>query len=555
MITNLLNEEIAKKFKLNANFDDEEFKRLARKEDLRFNGDMSKTVRRIRDAVHIHNDDTFKNNYIGIKVILDDPVNIKSNLLERLKIAKEQNDEEKIKKAEEKIILKDYFTKVAKLEGKAIRELFEEKTKLKLENESEPIAQEEPKQEELIQEETRTQEEQKTEVKEMIIGQNVAEQIHNKIKAFSEEISKKNRKAEPKQKLENITTLKEKVEVSIRILQENANKTTEFKKANRYLNDKSKELDKQIRILREKIQNIIEEPKKEELKEQPVEETKQEIPATKIELIQKCKQKIEDCFKEINELPQENLIIDHEDWRIKKEIDLEKKALEQIPNIIESFDQACKSDCLEEQNKKYEQLIQIFEENFETINIHHSKKLRIFKRAFVKMLIILDVSETNKICLKQHIFSNLPKMQNNASLTNTKEMIKENIQNPKILLLPMPKTLILRGLPQKPKELTQQYNNMQNIQNNACLTKIQEVIQEKVTTPEIEENKGFKTSLQVINNITRIQENPKQPDKIKHTFKLLRTLRKENKKVAKTMKKTLRYILREATKKRTIKGV
>lgn len=433
MITNLLSEEIAKKFKLNANFDDEEFKRLARKEDLRFSGDMSKTVRRIRDAVHFHNDDVFNNHYMGIKFILDEPENIKRNLLWRLEEAKEQNDEKWIKKIEEDLILKDYFTKVAKLEGKAVRELLKEKTKFKLENESEPITQEEPK------------------------------------------------KEDPK--------------------------------------------------------------------------PKQEIPATKIELIQKCKQKIEDCFKEINELPQENLIIDPEDWRIKKEIDLEKKALEQIPNIIESFDQACKSDCLEEQNKKYEQLIQIFEENFETINIYHSKKLRIFKRAFVKMLIILDVSETNKICLKQHIFSNLPKMQNNASLTNTKEMIKENIQNPKRLLLPMPKTLILRGLPQKPKELTQQYNNMQNIQNNACLTNIQEVIKENITTHEIEENKCFKTSLQVINNITRIQENPKQPDKIKHTFKLLRTLRKENKKVAKTMKKTLRYILREATRKRILEGV
>lgn len=718
MITNLLSEEIAKKFKLNANFDDEEFKRLARKEDLRFSGDMSKTVRRIRDAVHFHNDDVFNNHYMGIKFILDEPENIKRNLLWRLEEAKEQNDEKWIKKIEEDLILKDYFTKVAKLEGKAVRELLKEKTKFKLENESEPITQEEPKQEELIQEE------QKTEVKEMIIGQNVAEQIHNKIKAFSEEISKKNRKAEPKQKLENITTLKEKVEVSIRILQENANKTTEFKKANRYLNDKSKELDKQIRILREKIQNIIEEPKKEELKEQPVEETKQEdiktieelqeeyreylkqeieeekkevtyfiesveeaktdmktkspqeslemfkwlnynaenyievfteedreklekcqeemkeiiktlskllgveyidpieekekeikafeeeqnkiynkfktvleeaeelsnnfdntkyieirqkldkIPkneyvnkpkfkdiirelvevnnklvrqkneeeakkqinkdvfneedikkynlkpniskevlmlpapnqertAQKIESINNCKQIIEDCFKEIRELPIENQNIDPEDWRIIRAVNLEKKPLEKIPEIIEIFRNACNSENIEEQNKIFDQLLKIFEDHYKNIRQPFSKKLKIFKRAFVKMLIILDISKNNQICLKeQHIFINNPKIQNNACLTNTQEVIKGNI-----------------------------------------------------TTYEIEENKGFKTSLQVINNITRIQENPKQHDKIKHTFKLLRTLRKENKKVAKTMKKTLRYILREATKKRIIEGV
>ena len=841
MITNLLNEEIAKKFKLNANFNDEEFKRLARKENLTFNGDMSKTVRRIRDAVHSHND-SIDNYYTGIKVILDDPVNIKSNILERLNIAKEQNDEEKIKEAEEELILKDYFTTVAKLEGKAVREVLEEKTKLKLEKESEPITQEEP-----ISEEPK-QEEQKTEVKEMIIGQNVAEQIHNKIKAFSEEISKKNRKADPKQKLENITTLKEKVEVSIRILQENANKTTEFKKANRYLNDKSKELDKQIRILREKIQNIIEEPKKEELKEQPVEETKQEniktieelqeeyreylkqeleeekkevkyfiesveeaktdmktkspqeslemfkwlnynaenyievfteedreklekcqeemkeiiktlskllgveyidpieekekeikafeeeqnkiynkfktvleeaeelsnnfdntkyieirqkldkipkneyvnkpkfkdiirelvevnnklidqkneeeskkqinkdvfneedikkynlkpnisdeeqaqilendikefnrastmtperkeflkweiqrlliecnitigedryyelrqrfiriakqkyneeinynrteiqkmnllsifeknglkikndfyldllreirvienfekglgkevkiiekIPqktilmlpapnqertAQKIESINNCKQIIEDCFKEIRELPIENQNIDPEDWRIIRAVNLEKKPLEKIPEIIEIFRNACNSENIEEQNKIFDQLLKIFEDHYEKIRQPFSKKLRIFKRAFLKMLRILEISKSNRICLKKHIFIDTSKIQNNACLTNTQEVLKENIQN-----------------------------------------------------TEIEENKGIKTSLQVINNITRIQENPKQPDKIKHTFKLLRTLRKENKKVAKTMKKTLRYILREATKKRIIKGV
>lgn len=673
MITNLLSEEIAKKFKLNANFDDEEFKRLARKEDLRFSGDMSKTVRRIRDAVHFHNDDVFNNHYMGIKFILDEPENIKRNLLWRLEEAKEQHDEKGIKKIEEDLILKDYFTKVAKLEGKAVRELLEEKTKLKLEKESEPKTQEEPKQEELIQGEPITQEEQKTEVKEMNPEQEpeLAQKIHEEVKKFTEQITKENRKAEPEQKLANFIALNKKVEESIKLLKQHQSNTIAFKKAKRYLMDKWGELGFKIEVLSREFRDFgkefraeivkpileeqqkpkIEEPKKEEPKqinkdvfneediqkynlkpnisreeraqilENDIKEfnrastmtperkeflkweiqrlliecnitigedryyelrqrfiriakqkyneeinynrteiqkmnllsifekkglkikndfdldllreirvienfekglgkevkiiekipqktilmlpaPNQERTAQKIESINNCKQIIEDCFKEIRELPIENQNIDHEDWRIIRAVNLEKKPLEQIPEVIEIFRNACNSENIEEQNKIFDQLLKIFEDNYEKIRQPFSKKLRIFKRAFLKMLQILDISKSNRICLKKHIFIDTSK-----------------------------------------------------IQNNACLTNIQEVIKEKIQNTEIEENKGFKTGLQVINNITRIQENPKQPDKIKHTFKLLRTLRNENKKVAKTMKKTLRYILREATKKRTIKGV
>ena len=664
MITNLLSEEIAKKFKLNANFDDEEFKRLARKEDLRFNGFMSKTVRRIRDAVHFHNNDVF---YMELKFILDEPENIKRNLLWRLEEAKEQNDEKRIKKIEEDLILKDYFTKVAKLEGKAVRELLEEKTKLKLEKEAEPITQEEP-----IPEKPK-QEEQNIEVKEKNPEQEpeLAQKIHEEVKKFTEQITKENRKAEPEQKLANFIALNKKVEESIKLLEQHQSNTIAFKKAKRYLIDKLGELGFKIEVLSREFRDFgkefraelvkpiieeqqkpkIEEPKKEEQKqinkdvfneediqrynlkpnlsreeraqilENDIKEfnrastmtperkeflkweiqrllmecwttigeertyilkerfkrianekysediifsrkeirkmellssfeddnlkinndfdldllreirvienfekglgkevkiiekipqktilmlpaPNQERTAQKIESINNCKQIIEDCFKEIRELPIENQNIDPNDWRIIRAVNLEKKPLEQIPEIIEIFRNACNSENIEEQNKIFDQLLKIFEDHYEKIRQPFSKKLRIFKRAFLKMLRILEISKVNRICLKEHIFIDISKIQNNAGLTNTQEVLKEKIQN-----------------------------------------------------TEIEENKGFKTSLQVINNITRIQENPKQPDKIKHTFKLLRTLRKENKKIAKTMKKTLRYILREATRKRILEGV
>lgn len=548
MITNLLSEEIAKKFKLNANFDDEEFKRLARKENLKFSGDMPKTVRRIRDAVHIHNDDTFKTNYMGIKVILDDPVNIKSNLLERLKIAKEQNDEENIKKAEERIILKDYFTKVAKLEGKAVREVLEEKTKLKLEKEAEPISEEpkqaeeqqkpkieEPKKEEpkQINKDVFNEEDiQKYNLKPNISDEERAQILENDIKEFNRASTMTpERKEFLKWEIQRLlmecwTTIgedrtyilkerfkriaKKKYNEEIKFSRKEIRKMellSSFEEDNLKINnDFDLDLLREIRVIENfekglgKEVKIIEKIPQKTILMLPA--PNQERTAQKIESINNCKQIIEDCFKEIRELPIENQNIDPDDWRIIRAINLEKKPLEQIPEIIEIFRNACNSENIEEQNKIFDQLLKIFEDHYEKIRQPFSKKLRIFKRAFLKMLRILEISKSNRICLKEHIFIDTSKIQNNACFTNTQEVLKEKTQK-----------------------------------------------------TEIEENKGFKTSLQVINNITRIQENPKQPDKIKHTFKLLRTLRKENKNVAKTMKKTLRYILREATRKRILEGV
>lgn len=564
MITILLDQETAQKFKINANFDDEEFKRLVRKENLTKSGDLSKTIRRIRDAVHFHNDGE-ENNYRFIKMIIDEQVNTKYNLIERLNEAKKNNDEEAIRKATEKLILKDYFSKIAKLEGKAVREVLKETKKVELEEEPEQRTPEEPKQIETIElkavEELQKEplqqeiEEEKNEVTNFIESvENAKKEIKTKSPQESLELFKwLNYNAEnfieviteeDREKLENcqeemkeiIKTFSkllgveyrdpiEEKEKEIEAFEKKQNEQyNEFKNVLEEAKELSKNFDKKKYIeINQKLKKIpyneySQQPKFKDLIEELVnignklidqkneEEAKkqentpapklQETPAQKIEVIQRCEQHIQDCFKEIEELPQENLIVDVEDWRIQEEIDLEKKALEQIPKVTELFENACKSTSIEEQKNQFEQLIQIFGNHFEKIFINHSQKLKIFKRAFVKMLVILDISINNRICLKEHIFKDTSKIQNNACLTNTQEILKEKIQN-----------------------------------------------------TEIEENKGFKTNLQVIHNITQIQENPKQPEKIKHTVKLLKQLKKENKKVSKTMKNTFRYILRNARKR------